>query len=215
MIVMTITTFKQVLSATVLLLAGASICQGVVTLDYTGAPLERNVTVSTGAPVPDGNEVRAGYFDVGFDIAANVAGMDLMALGGAWNQFDVALTTQISGEPGRFAASGSLTDPTFDGQQIYLWILMTDTNGAVASDFSNVEEFGIFTSTAPNWVFPVEGSPIPTTLVTTSEVTQAFAGSIVAGTPGSLQLVAIPEPGQAALVVLGIFGLLWAPRRKG
>src|SRR5687768_2287504 len=83
-----------------------------ITVNYNAGPGLRNVVDSAGTPLPDLNEVRIGYFDAGFDVAANAN--NLLALDSAWNLFDTTGIRNIppfgAPQPGRFADSASSSD---------------------------------------------------------------------------------------------------------
>ena len=178
--------------------------RAAITVDYTGAIGQRDVITSTGAPAPDGYEVRIGYFATGFDVAGNAN--NIPALQGAFTQFDQTSITTLVGQPGRFTGSHALTNPGFDNRPISLWII---------SDSSPTPtEHGVFTSSASNWFFPVEGTVIPSTLVNSSEATTAVVGGLAAGMPGSLQLAQVPEPSTSLLLGGSLAALALFRRRK-
>ena len=192
-------------------LAGCQICHAgsVTQVDYSGT--SRNVVQSDGVTaVPDGNYVEVGYFDNSFNLSANSG--NLSALGAHWHEFgftNIETFGVLSGPPvpGRFAGTSVLDDPTFDNKPIYLWIFQTTGNDAPASDFSNVSQYGIFTSTLSNWTFPVNGSIQNETPISTSDVDTFVFGGSVSGTPGSIELanvVVVPEPSVLSLLAVGL-----------
>jgi hypothetical protein len=173
------------------------------TVNLSGADGERNVVDSGGVPLNDGNQVRIGFFNAGFDIAANSSSLN--ALAGAWNQFGVTSIQHLppfgTPQPGRFADSLSNGNALFAGRQISLWIFKTSDNAAPVGDFSNVLEYGLYTSSLANWTFP---TLLPST-ISSSEADTAYAGDFIPSGPstfGSLQLTAVPEPGVASLLSL-------------
>lgn len=193
-------------------LAGHQLCSaGTVTeVTYSGASGERNVVQSDGVTaVPDGNYVEIGYFDGTLNLSANSG--NLSALGAAWHEYgftNIATFAPFGPPvPGRFAGDSISSDSSFDNKQIYLWIFQTTGNGAPASDFSNVNQYGIFTSTLSTWTFPVNGSINNLTSISSSDVNTFVFGGSVSGTPGSLELanvVLVPEPGVLSLLAVGL-----------
>lgn len=189
-------------------LASAQFAQAQISISYTGAAGESNVVNSLGTPL-NGDTVSIGTFTNGFDPVANAG--DLLALENHWANFDSTATRQITGVNGRFAAtSPGVSDPTFLGQKIYLFI--TESGG------SGVTEYGLFSSTSSTWVFPSTLSSPPPDAISSNEVNQYLFGSFISSpgtpsTPGSLQTeaVPVPEPGTAGLLGLGL--LLGLSRR--
>ncbi len=185
---------------------------------YSGNAGESNAVVSAGQPVPDGNTVEIGYFTSGFNPTNNAN--SLLTLGAAWHEFGSAniSTFAPSGPPvgGRFLGDSITTDPSFQGNKIYLWIFETSGNGAPAADFSNVLEYGLYSSSSNNWVFPPIGTPGlgNQQILSSNQIdTFLFGDGITSGsgdprTPGSLQLAnvqAVPEPGVMALLGVSLF----------
>lgn len=182
--------------------------QAQLTVDFQGGPGLPNVVDSAGTPLEVGNEVRIGYFDTGFELAANAS--DLLALDQAWNLLGTTTIRDLPLEPtGGFA--DSVMVPVYPGSQVlHLWVFKTSGNTAPLADFSNVTEFGLFGSTAPNWTLPAALPAIPSIGVDTSEVDLFYHSGAVSGTPGSLQLTAVPEPAHFALatgLLLAGFGI--------
>jgi len=179
------------------------------TVNYSGAGAgQRNVVDSSGTPLADGNLATIGYFTPGFDVNANAN--DYTALQGAWHLYGETTIQTILGRHGSFAGVSSQSDTSFTGKPIYLWI--TDTNLA-----GSVTEYGVFTSTLGNWVFPDPNalSPGNSQSVDTSQVDGFAFGGQVAGTPGSLQLAnVVPEPSTFSLLAVGlVVGRFWLRRR--
>ncbi len=189
-----------------------AIIAGMITVDYTAGPGLRDVTDASLTALPNGNVVSIGYFDSGFDVSTNAN--NLVALGGAFNAFDSTNIQTIFGQAGRFADSASVDDAVFmDGfnEKIYMWAFKTAGAAVPAGDFSNVSEYGLFSGTAANWFFPdtVVDPIFTSTMITSSEVDQAFFGSFD-GDHLILQQAAevvVPEPSAYILFVLGILAL--------
>jgi hypothetical protein len=166
------------------------------TINYGAGPGLRDVTFNVGtAPVPDGNQVQMGYFSSGFNVSANSG--NIFALASAWHELDSANIQTIFGQPGRFSDSVSTTDPSFDNQKICLWIFKTTDNGAPLGNYSNVEGYGLYSSTALNWLFPVHDLlPPPNATITSSEINQKYYGDF---DPFHLILTPVPEPSTYAI----------------
>jgi hypothetical protein len=165
-----------------------------VTVNYTAQSGQRNVVDSGGNLISEGHQVRIGYFDPGFDLDRDAG--DLVALDASWHQFDSTTIRVIQEQPSRFSRSSpGLCDPQFNSRRIHLWILMTSDGSAPLPDYSNVLEFGIFTSSATSWLFPQHNSlpGLNNTQINTSQVDDAAGrqGSIEAG---SLKLSPNPNP---------------------
>lgn len=201
-----------------------------IQVDYSAAPGERDVRlVTTNAPIPSGNKVAIGTFDLtgGFDVAANAG--SISALASRWIEFDSKSTRSLGGEAGRFSESGLGDDAGLVGEPIYLWIFKTQTNSdpqidfsdpvalnAPGADFSDILGYGLYN--APSWNFPDGSSPPPSNLIAiTSDDSGIVAlhptsvdGVVGPDTTGSLMLV--PEPSTAAFFGLSL--LLLAYRRN-
>ena len=194
--------------ATLLLLTRSGIpCLGQASVNYSGGLGGRDV-VYNGAPVPDGNYAAIGFFNSGFDLAANSA--NLPALKGAWNQFGFTQIRTLFGRPGSFSDFQALLDLRFQGQKISLWIFDTANNTAPTASFDNVSGYGIYSSTLVNWAFPSPNAMPPgnTTAIDSSEVNQAWFGTF---DPSHLVLAPVPEPSVWSLFVVG--SLLFCGRR--
>jgi hypothetical protein len=190
--------------ATAIAALSLATAQAQLTVDFQGGLGLRNVVDSAGIPLGNGNEVRIGYFDTGFELAANAS--DLGALDQAWNQLGSTPITTVFSEPGRFSGSAPVPEGTSD-QTLVLWIFKTSGNTAPLTDYSNVTEFGLFGSTAASWTLPATPPILPETLqLTSSQVDLFYHGGAISGDPGSLQLAAVPEPAHFALAT----GLLLA-----
>ena len=186
------------------------------TVNYTAGPGQRNVTFNGATAVPNGNQVRIGYFDPGFNVGANAS--DLPGLLGAWHQFGATAITTIFGQAGRFADTTSTADAQFSGQKVSLWVFKTSDNSAPAAGFANVTAYGLFSSSALNWLFSAADAAPPgnTTSVNSSEVNQAFYGSYDSShlMLSGIGLNAVPEPSAFYLLALGLGGLGLCSGRK-
>ena len=187
-----------------------------ITVSYNGGSGSPNIVDSTGATLANsiGNTVEIGYFTTGFNISAN--SNNLVVLGANWHLFDSTTIRTVLGHQGSFGAtSPTSTDAQFDNKAIDLWIFKTSDNLAPASDFHNVLEYGLFSSTVTKtattwpWSFPPQGTQPPgnAPILTTSDVDTAngifYYGKL--GTGGtSLQLAPVPEPGTLALMGFGL-----------
>lgn len=196
---------------------------GQITVTSSGATSNRNVINAAGTAY-NGAIVLVGWFDDGFDVAANAT--NLSALNGAFNRLGSVApytdrtandtTRNIFGLNGRFSVSTLSTSADSDGKKAYWMIFRTTGNAAL--DFSgstNIVEYGIFSSSLSNWSF-VNFANIPpanTQTISSAQVDQAFFGSIVGGATGSLQLAVVPEPAAIA-AFFGLCALFYAARRQ-
>src|SRR4051812_24324632 len=168
------------------------------TVSVSAGPQQRDVTYN-GVPLPDGNYVQIGYFNNGFDVVGNASNVPMLA--GAWNALGSTNISTIFGEPGRFAANLTTSDPNFSNQKICLWIFKTSNNGdPAAAAYGNVLGYGLYSGSAANWLFPTLGAvpPANMTSVTSSQVDQAYFGSL---DPLHLILNPVPEPSTLSLLV--------------
>jgi hypothetical protein len=189
--------------------------QLIVSFSSIGGP---NFVDDVGIAVPDGNEVRIGYFDGTFDVAANAG--NLVSLEGAFHEFGATTTETTflgSGQIGGSVSAVSSGANSFENQKIYLWAFKTTDAQAPNASFSNVSDYGLFSSTQTNWKFPATASPPGNlTSIFTPEVDQSFHAGILAGSPGSLELATVPEPEFCALVTgLGMLAFAGARRLRG
>lgn len=151
-----------------------------VTVNYHAGLASRNVVDASGTILADGNTVEIGAFPDGFDVQGRAA--DWVSLRKAWHTFDATTITNWAGQGGRFAGSASRSDSSFDGRRIHLWIFKTNDGQPPRPDAINVEEYGLFSSSAPNWLFPQTGSlpPANTTTISSSQVTDCPFGAVEA-----------------------------------
>ncbi len=174
-----------------------------------------DVRLDINTPLPNGNPVKIGYFDAGFDVMAN--GSNIPALLGSWNELGGTYIREIFGEPGRFADTLYNTNPDFDDQKIWMWICKTSSDAAPAPDYRDVLGYGLYTSTQPNWVFPAQDS-VPmfnTASIDSSEIDLAAFGYY---DPNHLFLTAVPEPsawmlGSAGLTAMLLFAVIRSRER--
>ena len=178
-----------------------SITYGQFSYTYTGSSGESNVVNSVGLAI-NGDTVSIGTF-TNFDPTLAGNATDLSALESHWANFDSTTTRTILGDDGRFAAnSPAIGNPIFNNQKVYLWI--TEGTG------NNITEYGLFSSSNPDWVFPTS-TTINGITIDSNEVNQFLfgdgfsSGSPGSLTPGSLQTLAlVPEPNAIALLGLGL-----------
>src|ERR1043166_7760651 len=175
---------RRCLSIVVALALVQAAVQAQITVVYTGGVGQPNIVDSSGNILVDtdptlGKTVELGYFNPGFDVAANAG--NLAALGANWHLFD-ATYIQTLDRGGEFAAQAATSSTTFDNKQVFLWIFKTSDNLSPPTDFStgsgNVLEYGLFSSTVGSsqttfpWFFPPQGSipPANAPLWSTSDV---------------------------------------------
>ena len=198
----------------ILLLGSALFSQAQSTIGYEAGNGERNVFFN-GTPVADGNYAEIGFFTPGFNIAANAA--NLVALNGAWNQFDFTAFRQLFGpaNDGRFSASTNTANVAFDAKKIALWLFKTTDNAAPQSGFGNVQGYGIFSGSSSEWTFPTQGAVPPgnMTMVTSDLVDVAYHGSFDSGTGTGFHLYLNPVPEPSTFGLLGLITISLALAR--
>ena len=137
----------------------AAKAQLIVEFSSIGGP---NFVDDLGLAVPDGNDVQAGYFDGTFDLAANAD--SLPSLKAAWHEFGATTTSSTffgSGQIGGSLSGSSSGLNSFENQKLFLWVFKTTDAHAPDSSFSNVSDYGLFSSTQPNWKFPADANAPP------------------------------------------------------
>jgi hypothetical protein len=202
--------------------------------------------LADGTPLAVGNEVRLGAFDFTGNISGSIQGYvnsrDFVGLASHFRSFDTAYigtsagadlgTVPLADRSGLFEkSSGTISLPTGSSifnAQIFLWVFKTVGNNAVAGDFSNVLQMGVFSSNTSSWLFPGDSNNgIPgTTSIELTNLSNA-AGDALLGTAlipvGSfglssiplatgdnhvLRLMAVPEPTAALLAITVLLPLL-------
>ena len=190
----------------------ASSQANAVTVTVNAGLGQPNLILPNGDPVGDGNVIRVGYLDPGFDIVGD--GDNPSFVDGAWTPFGEITVMTIMGEPGRVGGSVSKTDVFFDNRQASVWVIQTTGNVAPALDYSNVENHVLLTSSQLNWTFPVEGSATTSTLLSFSEIDTVHNGAVTGAGPGSFQLASsVPEPASVLLVALGCLLIMFSRQR--
>lgn len=196
--------------------------QNAIQVTYSADLAQRTIHTSDGNPVADGNTVWIGAFDPTFIV--NDFRDDPAALFSAWHQFDLVgptpttdgtIITTTFGQPGSFNDNASSLDPFFNNQRIYIWIFSTD--GAAppdtADDFSNVNEYGLFT--AASWQFPSVGGPFPNRItINTDQVDNSPWGLVLPSQLHLMPVSPVPEPSTLGLLSLAIPALVLAFRRR-
>jgi len=184
-------------------------------VNYSAAPGFRMIDTAGSQPVADGNAVWIGMFNPGFNVAANA--VDPSALIANWITWDSTSITTLAGQSGRFSDSFSRNDPTFNDQKIYLWIFSTDSATAPLPDFSNVNEYGLYSSTNAQWTFLPNNSP-PLSNTRNINTTQVSAGQNFYGSFDATHLYLqnfnpVPEPSTISLLCLAIPAVVLALRK--
>jgi PEP-CTERM motif len=181
-----------------------------ITVNFSAGLGQRNLMFN-GSTVPDNNYVKVGFFNSGFDVAANAG--NLTSLAGAWNELGYTMVTPVFGQPGYFGGSQSAYDPKFDAQKICMWIVQTVNNNAPTPGLDNLLGYGVFSSTSNTWVFPHQTDTPPTNIrdIYSSDIDQAFFGSF---DPNHLFLSPVPEPSTYALLGTGVASFIAIRRFK-
>lgn len=177
-----------------------------IQINYLNDPTLPIVKYGSGLTVvPDGNQVRMGYFTVspGGSVVAestiqSIAG-DLGALRAlTWNGGSTTI------------ASGFFSDNIYgdyESIQLYMWAFKTSDNGAPFSGSNTVDYYGLYSSI--KWTFSSSITPFD---APTSDIGLKYYGDF-SQAGGYLQLAAVPEPSAYALV-MGSGALLFAVMRK-
>lgn len=211
---------KQLTILLFLAVAGTGSLQAVISVNLSAGFGEYPIADSGGTPLPDGNEVRIGFFDGAFVTGGGLDDLGLADLATLDSNFTTFATTTITTltagsdtQPGSFSDSGSSSDSAFDNQSIYLWIFDTSDDLAPDGTFSNVEEYGLYGSTDPAWVFPTQTDTFPTTTINTTQIDEFFVGELDAG--NDQLLTAVPEPAQVGLLFgIGTLTFAFVRRRR-
>lgn len=165
-----------------------------VTVDYTAQLGQRNVVDHAESAILSGmGEVRLGVLSTGFDPEVHAGYLQL--LGQAWVELGKTEIRPIFGQEGRFSDAAIFDRPELAGQKLYLWVLKTTDGGPVSNDFSNVADYGVYSSTDSDWNIPPQDAlpPENSTLINTTQVDQSFGPGGYNET--SLQLRQAPEIG--------------------
>jgi hypothetical protein len=192
------------------------VAQGQTQVNY-GAGLGQRTVHTVSGPVANDNAVWIGTFTSSFNVAANSNRPDLLLAN--WIHYgSTPITTLMPfNQAGSFSGTSTSTDPVFNNQKIYLWIFSTDLAATPATDFSNVNEYGLFSSSASTWAFPsVNDPPLSRNRsINTSEIDQPRFGSI---DPTHLFLsggfIPVPEPSALGLLSLAIPAVVLALRKR-
>ena len=167
------------ITATLVLLSGwLNLCLGA-TVQVNAGIGQPILAAASGVALPDGVQVELGTFAQDFELDSALG--DLTALRGAWESFGKLNIRTIFGEAGRLAGEVFAASPEFSARQIYWWVAFGEA------------EAGIFTSSLPNWYFPVAGSVLPSTLVSASDI-----DTIIQGALKSDKLMTAPTSGTPA-----------------
>ncbi len=173
---------------------------------------------STGVPMPAGDLVEIGTFDINnATIQVNQHNLSFLQANFVDFATSVVGAGAAGGSPGYWtqdsnAPANTPLGPGINGDQIYLWAF-----NAVSA--ASATEQGIYTSTAANWVFPSDTVVPDTTAIDLDQVNEIVVGGFGVGTSsasGSTEplfntaviLNSIPEPSTydllGGLVALGL-----------
>jgi hypothetical protein len=201
---------KLILMLLVVMVFGQFRTEAAILVNYTG-----NVVDSAGVGVPNGNQVRLGFFNASFDVVAAAQAGNWSGTLANWHDFSSTTTDPTKGIPnraGNFAESPSQDGTGFIGQPIYLWAFKTTTDLPPTS-WGDVMEYGVFINPSnpnSNWTFPADLGDTSVASDNLGVVAYQGHGGIWSG---SLQLAAIPEPG-TFVVATGVGLLLFSICRK-
>jgi len=174
---------------------------------------ERDIWTTANAALANGNSVMIGYFDSTVD--PMTIGGDLDLLSGAWHVFGSTNIITQFGNAGLFSDTDT-GNATFDGKKVWLWIFKTSNNSAPTPTYSNVLEYGLYSSTLSAWNFPAAGAIPPgnRTDINTLQIDQLAWGSISGNHLVLGQYVPVPEPAAGALFTIGVGLFGWLARKR-
>ena len=178
-----------------------------LTVVVSAVPGEPYFSTSTGTALPDGS-----YFQLGtFATAPSTSDLsqDAPTVFAQWQEFTDGADDQIFSIDltGGNAAGEVFGDDSFGGKSIYWWVFLTSDGQKPASDFSNVTEHALFTSSSPEWVFPADSESISPVVSTADAQISFLAGGYGSGNT-TVALAAVPEPSTLALSALALVGCL-------
>jgi hypothetical protein len=177
-----------------------------------GAQNSNGLGDAAGSELPIGDLIRIGSFTL-TDAQVQAAASNFSALNAAFVQYGTAAVGDGFGFAAHWAAvtSASTDSLGINGHRIYYWAFNAPSTGAAT-------QYGVFTSTSPDWVFPSDGSIPNTTTTDLEQVDKILIGGFGSGTSTAtgaalFNLVIIPEPSEAAPVV-GLFCLTYFGYRR-
>ncbi|HAV12619.1 MAG TPA: hypothetical protein DCX06_03845 [Opitutae bacterium] len=109
--------------------------------------------------------------------------------------------TNFTSSGGLFQGINNVSNQGATGALLYIFV--TDI-----ADVNNANEFGIFGSSS--WTVAIPGG---LSNLVSSQTQSALAGSIVAGSPNTYRLEAVPEP-SAYAAIAGLLALSWVAIRR-
>jgi hypothetical protein len=178
----------RLLSCLLVLAGTAENSRALITVHVNGGPGERVFqTAGGGAPATDA------WFLLGTFPAAMQATLAAQAPASILDDFipfgSLRVRT-IAGQSGSVAGSLDGDESKVGSMRMYTWVFLTRDGAAPASDFSNVTQTGLFTSSAAAWTFSASAA-LPSPLISTSEVNQSVFGAITAG---ALVMIPVNSP---------------------
>jgi hypothetical protein len=214
----------------------------IVTGNFAAA-FDNGFATQNGTALPVGNEVRLGSFNISdAQIVQMINNGDLVGLSSHFTLFSAAFigTDAFPGHLGQiplnqrgglFEKSTTMDLPlALANADMYMWVFKTTGDNAVAGDFSNVLQIGVFSNNNAAWRFPADTGLPESRSIELTNLTDASGDNlsgtakVVFGSFGTGTIPAtgakafdlspvVPEP-SAATVVLTSVGLLALRRRR-
>lgn len=149
------------------------------TVFYLGGKGQAALRSSAGFPLPNDVTVQIGVIT---DDLADVSQLaaDPAVLQANWTAVGTTATRRLASDYGSFADRAMWDDAALTGKKLYLLVIRTDDGQMPAQDWSNVIEYGLYSSTQVNWLMPDTYARPPQNLtqINSTQVDEAFYGQV-------------------------------------